>query len=122
MFTACIGRLSPFRVGLVAAVFFVAVVLVSPISAGQKPSVESCEEMGMLDITCFICDTGEYVGMISVKAEYDSEYGDCGNRYREARRKCSEFYGFDLKEIGCRWSHTMGGTSYGGWYPEYCNH
>jgi hypothetical protein len=36
--------------------------------------------MGMLDITCFICDTGEYVGMISVKAEYDSEYGDCGNR------------------------------------------
>lgn len=114
--------LSRLGAGLAAAVFLAAVLLASPGLAGQKPSVESCEEMGMLDVTCFICDTGERVGMISVKAEYDAEYGDCGNRYREARRKCAEFYGLDLKETGCKWSHTMGGTSYGGWYPDYCEH
>ena len=94
----------------------------APVMAGKKPSVETCNEMGMLDVSCFICKTDEYVGMISVPAEYDPNYGDCGNRYREARQKCSQFYGTDLSETGCKWSHTMGGTTYRGWYPDYCKH
>ena len=58
----------------------------APVMAGKKPSVENCNEMGMLDVSCIICKTGQYLGKISVVAEYDPEYKDCGNRYREARQ------------------------------------
>ena len=88
--------------------------------AGNKPSVESCNKMGMLDMSCYVCDTGRYLGKISVKAEYDPEYGDCANRYREARQKCSEFYGVERRNTACRWSHSMGGTIYSGSYPASC--
>jgi hypothetical protein len=91
-----------------------------PVFAGQKPSVDSCNDMGMLDVTCIVCKTGERLGLISVKAEYDPVYGDCGRRYREARQKCSEFYGREFSETGCKWSHSMGVTTYRGWYPDYC--
>jgi len=91
-----------------------------PVMAGQKPSVESCNEMGMLDISCHKCDTGDYLGKISVQAEYDAEYGDCANRYREARRKCSEFYNLERGNTAARWSHSMGGTVYSGSYPASC--
>lgn len=90
--------------------------------AGEKPGPESCQDMGLLDVTCIVCQTGEKLGMVSVKAEYDPDYGDCGRRYREARQKCSQTYGRPLSETGCKWSHTMGGTNYKGWYPEYCEH
>lgn len=94
----------------------------SSMFAGGGPSPEKCEEMGMLDVDCIVCETGEYLGKISVKAEYDPDYRDCGGRYREARQKCADFYVLELSKTGCKWSHSMGGKTYRGWYPDYCKH
>lgn len=104
-------------------VLFVSIILFAgPVLAGKKPSVETCEEMGLLDVTCIICATGEHKGMYSVKAEYDPEYKDCGKRYREACRECARVYNLEYSKTGVKWSHYMGGTIYKGWYPKSCKH
>ncbi|MBN2398657.1 MAG: hypothetical protein JXI32_09770 [Deltaproteobacteria bacterium] len=90
--------------------------------AGGGPSVENCEKKGMIDISCIICETGEYLGMVSIQAEYDPEYGDCMLRYKEARQRCATCYGTTLSETGIKWEYYLGGTKYYGHYPKYCKH
>ena len=104
-------------------VLFVSIILFAgPALAGKEPSVKTCEEMGLLDVTCIICATGAHKGMYSVKAEYDPEYKDCGKRYSEARRECARVYNLEYSETGVKWSYYMGGTIYEGWSPKSCKH
>ena len=88
--------------------------------AGDKPSPERCEELGMIDVECIICNTGQYLGKISIQAEYDPRYEDCMKRYVEARDKCASFYGTPKDETGIKWSYWIGGTRYFGHYPTNC--
>jgi hypothetical protein len=88
--------------------------------AGGGPSPENCEDKGLIDVECIVCDTGEYVGKVSVQAEYDSEYGDCMKCYRKARDLCISTYNMDSSNAGCKWRYSMGGKAYKGFFPSYC--
>ncbi len=96
--------------------------LAVPAAAGAGPSDETCKQIGWLDVTCFVCATGEKFGMVSVEAAYDAEYNDCGKNYNEARRRCANYYSKDYNTTGVKWSQTIAGTIYDGWAPNDCKH
>ncbi len=93
-----------------------------PALAGGKPSEENCAKADKIEVKCIVCNTGEFVGVISMVPKYDPEYGDCGGNYREARNLCITAYGEQEGGMGCKWSHYMGGVTYKGWYPSGCKH
>ncbi len=107
-------------------IFFPTVILVSMFVlsglclAGGGPSEEKCEDLGLIDVTCIVCSTGQKTGMISIQAAYDPAYGDCMLYYREARKKCADTYGTGLNATGIKWEYWMGSTKYYGNYPTSC--
>jgi len=94
--------------------------VVAPALAGGGPSVENCKDKGLIDVECIVCSTGEYKGKVSVQAEYDPDYDDCMNRYREARSKCVAAYSLESSNAGCKWKYSMGGKEYSGIFPGRC--
>ncbi len=116
LFLLRIGRKRMMTLGL----FLVLLLTATPVLAGGGPSPENCEEKGMIDVECIVCDTGEYRGKVSVQAEYDPDYDDCLKRYREARRLCISTYGLSDDNAGCTWSYSMGGNRYTGVFPDFC--
>ena len=105
---------------------FTAIMLLSvfPLSglclAGGGPSEKKCEDLGLIDITCIACATGQKTGMVSIQAAYDPAYGDCMLYYREARKRCADTYGTPLNSTGIKWEYWMGATKYYGHYPASC--
>ncbi|MFW5836508.1 MAG: hypothetical protein ACOCVM_00765 [Desulfovibrionaceae bacterium] len=95
-------------------------VLAASAWAGGGPSPESCEKIGLVDVECIVCDTGEYRGKVSVQAEYDPYYEDCMKRYREARNLCISTYSLDPRNIGCKWRYSIGDKEYHGSFPVHC--
>ena len=106
----------------ITAIIMVLVFVFSELSfaGGGGPSEEKCEDLGLIDITCIICNTGQKIGMISIEAAYDPSYGDCMLYYREARRKCASTYGKSKSVTGIKWEYWMGATKYYGHYPTSC--
>jgi hypothetical protein len=106
--------------------FMTTIIMVSTLAlaglsfAGGGPSEEKCEDLGMIDVTCIVCGTGQKTGMISIDSAYDPAYGDCMLYYREARKKCADTYGTPLNSTGIKWEYWMGATKYYGHYPTSC--
>ncbi len=94
--------------------------MAAPALAGGGPSVENCRKMGLIDVSCIVCSTGEYKGKVSIQAEYDPDYDDCMKRVREARHLCISTYGLDSDDAGCKWKYSMGVTQHSGMFPSYC--
>lgn len=89
-------------------------------AAGNKPSPSTCSGVGFINITCVLCATGEKIGMVTVQAEYDPQYGDCMKRYQETPGMCARAYNGKTSEVGVAWSYWMGLTRYYGNYPKGC--
>jgi len=111
---------SLFVIIVIFSLFLAGSPTVVSVMAGKGPSPESCSEKGLIDVSCIVCDTGEYKGKVSVQAEYDPDYGDCMKRYREARNLCISTYGIDSSNAGCKWKYSMGGKDYTGVFPARC--
>lgn len=90
------------------------------VAAGAKPSPSTCQDMGLITIDCIVCATGEKIGVVSLQAEYDPQYGDCMKRYMELPGKCARAYNRKLSEVGAAWSYWTGLTRYFGNYPKGC--
>lgn len=88
--------------------------------AGGGPTTEKCEDLGMIDVTCVICSTGQKTGMVSIDAAYDPAYDDCMLYYKEALRKCASTYETALSETGIKWEYWIGATRYYGHAPASC--
>ena len=106
---------------LYTAIIFISVLALSGLCfAGGGPSEEKCEDLGLIDVTCIVCSTGQKTGMISIQAAYDPAYDDCMLYYREARKKCADTYGTALNSTGIKWEYWMKSTKYYGHYPSSC--
>lgn len=73
--------------------------------AGGGPSEDNCKDMGYINCECFICDTKEYKGTVSVLAEYDPLYGDCMKRSDKAHDLCIQAYNLEQSKAAVRWSY-----------------
>jgi len=89
-----------------------------PSGAQSNPSAESCAGLGMIDVQCYNCNTGEYLGMINVQAEYDDYNKDCLRSKNEARGRCAGAYGVPEDTIGMKWKYTIGMTNWKNYYPR----
>lgn len=94
------------------------VLSVQPSNAQSKPSVESCTGLGMLDVQCYNCETGEYLGKINVTAGYNEDAKDCMRDIGEARGRCSGAYGVAMDKMGMKWKYRIGMTDWRNWYPR----
>jgi hypothetical protein len=86
--------------------------------AQGKPSPESCSGVGMIDVQCFNCATGKFLGMINVQAAYNEWNKDCLPNKDQARDRCSSAYGFHPKDIGMKWKYNLGLTEWRNWSPR----
>lgn len=89
-------------------------------AAGAKPSPSTCSDKGLITVNCIVCATGEKIGVVSVQAEYDPQYGDCMKRYGEVKGKCARAYNRSQSDLGGSWSYYIGTTRYYGHYPKAC--
>lgn len=80
--------------------------------AGSKPSVETCNAMGVIDAKCVVCSTGEYLGKVSVDAKYSSEHNNCSANIGTAKQRCRTIYGADSGTVGAELKYTIGTTNY----------
>ncbi len=104
-------------------------VLTGAAFAAERGPAETCERMDDIKVDCIVCDSGEVVGQVSVRAEYDPEREGCMKRYEEARKKCINKYDMPRRNAGCKWSYSMantrfetllGGDEKGGIFPGRC--
>jgi hypothetical protein len=111
------------------AAWLAVLVLTGAAFAAESGPAETCERMDDIKVDCIVCETGEVVGQVSVRAEYDPAEGGCMKRYKEARKKCINKYGMPRINAGCKWSYSMantrfvgllGGDKYKGIYPGRC--
>lgn len=86
--------------------------------AGGKPGPESCDGVGMLDVKCYDCKSGEYLGMINVRAGYDDFHKDCMRDRDEARSRCSGAYGVPTDDVGMSWKYRLGLGEWKNWTPR----
>ncbi len=106
---------------LIGAIVLLSVFALSGLCfAGGGPSEDSCKDLGLIDVTCIACASGQKTGVISIEAAYDPAYGDCMLYYREARKKCADVYGTALNATGIKWEYWMRSTKYYGHYPTSC--
>ena len=89
-----------------------------PSNAQSNPSAESCGGLGMLDVQCCNCETGEYLGIINVQAGYNDFHDDCLESKDEARSRCAGAYGVPEHDIGMKWKYNLGATELKNWYPR----
>mgnify|MGYP006276194509 CR=1 FL=1 len=86
--------------------------------AQSNPSAESCGGVGMIDVQCFNCATGEYLGKINVHAAYDEWNKDCLPNKDQARGRCSGAYGIPLNDVGMKWKYMISLTEWKNWSPR----
>ena len=103
-------------------ILMAAILWTVPATAGGDPSEETCRDLGKIEIKCLDCATGEYIGSVTVDALYDSSFGDCNGRYKEAREICARAYGRNKFEIGTKWSYSIGLTDFYGNSPPNCKY
>ena len=60
------SALNSFKTALAACL--AVLVLTGAAFAAERGPVESCERMGDIEVKCIVCDTGEVLGQVSVKA------------------------------------------------------
>lgn len=89
-----------------------------PSNAQSNPSAESCIDLGMIDVQCFNCATGEYLGKINVQAAYDDWNKDCLPSKDQARSRCSNAYGIPLNDVGMKWQYRIGLTDWKNYSPR----
>jgi len=106
---------------IVAMVFMLCVsgmVMSGTALAQGNPSAESCNELGMLDVQCFNCATGEYLGKINVQAAYDEWNKDCLPNKDQARSRCSGAYGIPIENVGMKWKYMISLTEWKNFSPR----
>ncbi|MFW5836416.1 MAG: hypothetical protein ACOCVM_00305 [Desulfovibrionaceae bacterium] len=86
--------------------------------AQSNPSPESCSGVGMIDVQCCNCATGEYMGKINVQAAYDEWNKGCLPSKDQARGRCSGGYGIPLNDVGMKWKYKLGMTEWKNWNPR----
>jgi len=113
----------------VLAACLAVLVLTGAAFAAERGPAETCERMDDIKVDCIVCETGEVVGQVSVRAEYDPAEEGCMKRYEEALNKCIDKYDMPRINAGCKWSYSMantrfvgllGGDEKGGIYPGRC--
>ena len=95
-----------------------ALLVSSPALARTNPSADSCAGLGMIDVQCYQCSTGTFLGKINVPAGYDDWNKDCLRSKDEARNRCSGAYGVDTNDIGMKWQYNLGATNWKNWSPR----
>ncbi|EMS78128.1 hypothetical protein Dpo_10c01220 [Desulfotignum phosphitoxidans DSM 13687] len=104
-----------FIVGIFSAIMILSA---HPSNAQSNPSAESCIDLGMIDVQCFNCATGEYLGKINVQAAYDDWNKDCLPSKDQARSRCSNAYGIPLNDVGMKWQYRIGLTDWKNYSPR----
>jgi hypothetical protein len=120
------SALNSFKTALAACL--AVLVLTGAAFAAERGPAETCENMDDIKVDCIVCDTGEVVGQVSVRAEYDPEREGCMKRYKEAWKKCINKYDMSRINAGCKWEYSMANTRFagllgdekGGIYPGRC--
>lgn len=102
-----------------AAVLCLALAL--PALAGGGPSPESCEDLGLIEVECRDCSSGQVLGKVTVQGEYAPGNDDCLKRAPEAERACKRAYDLGGQDLGYRAQYSIGITKYTVTWPGRCS-
>ncbi len=117
-----ISRTPVFRFALAGFTLAACLAMAAPALAGGGPSVENCRNRGTIDMDCYVCMSGRYLGKVTIQAEYDPYYGDCFNNIFKARDMCKLLYDAGDGEMATKGRYSIGGGSYTAWTPSKCVH
>ena len=107
--------------GFVTVLVLITSFWAGPVFATGNASASKCNALGKIDVKCYTCPSGEYLGIVSMTPVYDAAGNDCISSFREIKDRCANAYQVPKDEVGFKYKYWLDLTILDNKYPDNCN-